>query len=95
MSDTLINALVNAGILGPILVALAIAYVKLQRNTAEIQEKRVKDSQEVVNTVLKLVDDQNTVTSELSAALDKYAESARKNTEMLIGIREHIRQKRD
>ncbi len=63
MPPAVINALVNAGILGPILLAVGWYVLRLQRQlteahakTTEAHEKRVDDAQRVATQLLELND---------------------------------------
>lgn len=68
MPEAVINALINAGILGPILIAAGWYVLHLQRKLTESQEKRVEDAQKVAGQLLELNDRWAEIFSEQSAA---------------------------
>lgn len=74
-------------ILGPVLIGLAIAYVRLQRQLHGVQEARVADAQKVTTTLLDISKRQNEVTTELTRVLDH-------NTKAIEELRMTIREDR-
>jgi hypothetical protein len=78
MPEAVTDALINAGILGPILVAVGWYVLRLQRQltdahakTAEAQEKRVEDAQRVATQLLELNDRWSETVAAQSAAFDE------------------------
>lgn len=71
MSDAVITALVNAGILGPVLVAVGWYTLRLQGQLKESQEKRVEDAQRVVSQLLDLNDRWNASFNQAAASTDE------------------------
>lgn len=71
MPESVVNALVNAGILGPILIAAGWYVLHLQRKLSESQEKRVEDAQKVAVQLLELNDQWAGVVAEQVAAQEE------------------------
>lgn len=59
MPEVVVNALIQAGILGPIVAACGIHILRLQRDLHAAHEKRVTDAQNTLDRVLALVDQQH------------------------------------
>lgn len=82
VNDAVTTALLNAGILGPILLSVAWYVLRLetrlretQGELREVSEKRVADAQAVTTTVLALADRMNEDSQENSTSLQKMAQS--------------------
>lgn len=71
MPDAVVQALVQMGVLGPVVVAIGFYVLKLQKTLQEVQEKRTTDAQGVVERVLSLVDRQNETIDNLRMTLSQ------------------------
>ena len=83
MPTQVVEALINLGVLGPVLAAMAV-YVVRRENRFEdqlkffrdqhsvVQEARVADAQKVADRIVQLIDRQHVVMSELQSALEKH-----------------------
>lgn len=83
MPTQLVDALINLGVLGPVLAAMAIYVVRRENRFEEqigyfreqhhvVQEARVADAQKVADRIVALIERQHTVMSELQSALEKH-----------------------
>lgn len=84
MPEAVVNALINAGILGPILIASGWYVLHLQRKLSESQEKRVEDAQKVASQLLELNDRWAEVVSEQT-------EAANEQKHLIESVRELLR----
>jgi len=71
MPDAVIQALVQMGVLGPVVVAIGFYVLRLQKELREVHEKRTADAQNVVERVLTLADRQNQTIEELRMTLSQ------------------------
>lgn len=82
--DRVIDALINAGVLGPVLFLVGWVYVRQQKMKDEIQEKRVEDAQNVVDTLQQMQRDYVSQIQALTSAIQS-------NTAVMESIRDAIR----
>jgi len=91
VDDALKAFLANAGILGPILVAVGWYVLRLGRENRvliqdlkEIQEKRTADAQAVTERILDVTDRFNQISQDTQIALTQ-------NTQAIVDLKEAIR----
>lgn len=87
MPEAVTTALINAGILGPVLIAVGWYTLGLQRQLRESQEKRVEDAQRVVTQLLELNDRWNASFMVSTASEERLNESLLRLHEALREIR--------
>lgn len=88
MPEPVVTALLNAGILGPILIAIGWYTLRLQSQLKDSQEKRVEDAQRVVEQMLQLNDRWNESIGELTGSFNELSE-------LLVRLRETLREMHD
>lgn len=69
MTPETVNALINLGVLGPVVAVLFLVVLRLHSQLRESQDKRTADAKAVVDRILTLVDQQHRVDQELNATL--------------------------
>ena len=69
MTPDAISALLSAGPLGAVIVALGVALFKLNGQLKEAQDARVEDAKKVTKTLLELNDKWNATVTELATAV--------------------------
>jgi len=85
------TALINAGILGPILIAVGWYTLRLQGQLKDSQEKRVEDAQKVVAQLLELNDRWNAALVQATASNESLGESLTRLHEALRELRDLFR----
>ena len=88
--EAVTTALINAGVLGPILIAVGWYTLRLQSQLRESQEKRVEDAQKVVNQLLELNDRWNSALVQATAANEALGESLMRLHEALRELRDRV-----
>ena len=91
MPDAVTAALLNAGILGPVVIAVGWYTLRLQTQLKDSQEKRVEDAQRVVSQLLELNDRWNQAIGEQMTAFDAQRELIERVHETLRDVRDHLR----
>lgn len=91
MPDSVVNALVNAGILGPIIIAAGWYVLHLQRKLSESQEKRVVDAQKVAAQLLDLNDRWAEVVGEQVGAIEEQKRLIEGVRVLLVDVKEVLR----
>ncbi len=86
LPQEVITALVNLGVLGPFLGAAIWYITRLQKDLKEIQDKRIKDAQEVVDRILDLAEQHNNTTNQLQLVLQQHAATLREIKEVIKDI---------
>lgn len=87
MPEAVVSALINAGILGPVLLAVGWYTLRLQAQLRESQEKRVEDAQKVVSQLLELNDRWNASIGHATASTDELRDSLERLHEALKELR--------
>jgi hypothetical protein len=72
MPDGVLEALLNLGILGPVLVAAGLYVTRLHKDLKEVQEKRTSDAQAVVDRVLALAKSHSDTSQLLNQTLTEH-----------------------
>lgn len=89
MPEPVITALINAGILGPILIAVGWYTLRLQSQLRDSQEKRVDDAQKVVAKLLDLNDRWNASFNQATSSQEELRELLLRLHETLKELRVH------
>jgi hypothetical protein len=91
MPDSVVSALINAGILGPVLAAVGWYVLRLQRDLATSQEKRVEDAQRVATQLLELNDQWSETVSDQTHAFEQQRNLIVRVHELLGDLKDALR----
>lgn len=91
MPEPVVTALINAGILGPILIAVGWYVLQLQRKLDDAQGKRVEDAQRVAEQLLELNDRWAEVVGEQANAFQEQKHLIQGVSELLKELRSALR----
>ncbi len=91
MPDSVISALINAGVLGPVLIAVGWYVLRLQRELRVTQEKRVEDAQRVATQLLDLNDRWSEVVAEQTHAFEQQQQLIVRVHELLADLKDALR----
>lgn len=87
MSESVTTALLNYGLLGPVLIACALYVLRLHKELRESQEARVKDAQAVIDRILGVAERYSDVSAEIAKSLALH-------TEALENLRDEVRSRK-
>ena len=91
MPEAVLNALLQAGILGPVVICVGWYTLRLQRELKESPEKRVGDAQHVVTQLLELNDRWNEVIQKQATGFDEQKDLIQRIHETMRDLERYMR----